>query len=71
MTGFFQEKEGVNSIMRINTSLLVWAGLLIALVTVFMPLSGMTFDAGQNYTFSVTLIGMGLSGKVLQKFKEK
>ncbi len=71
MIGFFQEAEGVNSIMRINTSLLVWAGLLISLVTVFMPLTGMNIDTGQNYTFAVTLISMGLGGKLVQKYGEK
>jgi hypothetical protein len=71
MIGFFQEKENENSIMRVNTSLLIWAGLLISLVTTFAPLVGMQIDTGQNYTFAITLITAGLGGKLIQKPFEK
>ena len=30
MTGYFEEAEGQKSITRVNTSLLVWAGIFIA-----------------------------------------
>lgn len=70
-TGFFQEKEGVNSIMRLNTSLLVWAGLAISIFTVLGKAFGLEVDAGTNFTFAVTLIGIGITGKFVQKFGEK
>ena len=34
MIGFFEEKEGQKSITRVNTSMLIWAGIFIALLTV-------------------------------------
>lgn len=71
MTGFFEEKEGQKSITRVNTSLLVWAGILIALATVASSLFGMEVDTAQNFTFSITLIGSGLAGKLIQKPMEK
>ena len=71
MTGYFEEKEGVKSINRVNTSLLIWAGLFIALFSVFAPAAGLQVDTGQNYMFSLTLIGTGLGGKLIQKPMEK
>ena len=67
MTKFFEEAEGVKSITRVNTSLLIWAGIFIALVTTIAPLLGTQIDMMQNFTFSVTLIGSGLAGKLIQK----
>ena len=71
MTGYFEEAEGQKSITRVNTSLLVWAGLFVALFTVLAPVFSLSVDTGQNYMFSVTLIGTGLGGKLIQKPMEK
>ena len=54
-----------------NTSLLIWAGLFIALYTVIAPAFGMVVDVGNNFMFSATLIGTGLGGKLIQKPMEK
>ena len=67
MTKFFEESEGVKSITRVNTSLLIWAGIFIALVTTISPLFGTQLDMVQNFTLSITLIGSGLAGKLIQK----
>lgn len=67
MTGYFEEAEGQKSITRVNTSLLIWAGILIALITTIVPMFGTQVDAVQNFTFSITLIGTGLGGKLIQK----
>lgn len=71
MTKFFEESEGVKSITRVNTSLLIWAGIFIALATTITPFFGTQVDMMQNFTFSVTLIGSGLAGKLIQKPFEK
>lgn len=70
--GFFQEKEGVYSIMRLNTSLLVWAGMFVLLVTALSGFIGVSTDnAAQNVTIGFGMIGTGITGKFVQKFGEK
>ena len=71
MIGFFQENENQNSITRVNTSLLIWAGIFIALITTIVPLFGTAVDTVQNFTFSMSLIGTGLAGKLIQKPMEE
>ena len=71
MIGYFEEAEGQKSITRLNTSLLIWAGLFIALYTVIAPAFGTVVDVGNNFMFSATLIGTGLGGKLIQKPMEK
>ena len=68
MVGFFQEKEGVNSIMRVNTSLAVYAGLALAVLQGIAPLIGRT--AG-NFDLILMLLGYGFGFKAVQKFGEK
>ena len=70
--GFFQEAENTNSMTRLITFLLVMTGIIIALATVFLPafFEGVEFDYGQNFTFCITLIGAGITGKVVQSFGE-
>lgn len=71
MIGFFEEAEGQKSITRVNTSLLIWAGLFIALYSTVAPVFGVQVDVGNNFMFSATLIGTGLGGKLIQKPMEK
>ena len=72
MVGFFQEKEGVNSAMRLNTSLLVYAGIFVLLFTVVGELIGVPLDnPAQNVTIGFGMIGTGITGKAVSKFSEK
>jgi len=71
MTGYFEEADGKKSINRVNTSLLIWAGLFISLFTVIVPLFGTVVDTGNNFMFAITLIGTGLGGKLIQKPMEE
>jgi len=69
--GFFEEKEGQKSMTRLLTFVLVISGVLIALGTVVSTIMGQEIDAVSNMSFSMALIGSGLTGKVIQKFGEK
>jgi len=71
MVGFFQEKEGVNSAMRLNSSLAVYIGLGIAVFSVVGAAFGLTIDVAQNLTYSLSLIGGGFGFKTMQKYGEK
>lgn len=69
--GFFQEKEGVNSAMRLNSSLAIWAGLFVLLFTVASPIIGIPNEnPAQNITIGFGLVGGGFTGKFVQKFGE-
>ena len=69
--GFFEEKEGQKSMTRLLTFILVMSGVFIALGTVISIIMGQEIDAVSNMSFSMALIGSGLTGKVIQKFGEK
>ncbi len=69
--GFFEEKEGQKSMTRLLTFILVMSGVFIALGTVISTIMGQQIDAVSNMSFSMALIGSGLTGKVIQKFGEK
>jgi len=57
MKQFFQDSDGSLSMMRLLSFILVISGIVCAFVTKNVPLSGM-------------LIGFGVGGKVVQKFKK-
>ena len=57
MKTFFHDSEGNPSMMRLLSFILVISGIVCALVTKSIPLSSM-------------LIGFGVGGKVVQKFKK-
>lgn len=68
---FWTEKDGTPSSMRINSSLLVWGGIIVLLFTVVAPLIPVTIETGTNITIGFGMIGTGITGKVAQKFGEK
>lgn len=69
--GFFQEAEGVNSSMRLNSSLTLYTGLFIIIFTVVAPVLGIKVETGTNLTAGFSLIGAGLGFKTMQKFGER
>ena len=68
MIGFFQEKEGVNSIGRVNSSLAVYAGLALSIFQGLAPLINQSLD---NIDLIIILFSYGFGAKVIQKFGEK
>ena len=68
--GFFQEDVGVNSAMRLNTSLAIWVGLAILLLTAISKAISLPVDAGTNVTIGFGLVGGGLGFKLGQKMNE-
>jgi hypothetical protein len=64
MTGFFEEKEGVKSMGRLLSFILVVAGL--AVVTI-----GVVFRYEQTPALAGSLFGAGILTKMVQKFAEK
>lgn len=69
--GFYQEAEGINSSMRLNSSLTLYVGLGILALTVLSPIMGVSVNTAENITIGFSLVGAGLGFKTLQKFGEK
>ncbi len=67
MVGFFQEADGVNSIMRVNTSLAVYAGLALSVLQGVAPLINRPMD---NFELIIVLFSYGFGFKAIQKFGE-
>ena len=71
MTGFFEEKAGERSMMRLLCFLTLLDGLFICTFAGIKALNGAQ-DALTAFTIGISLVGAGLAGKVTQKmFGEK
>ena len=64
MTGFFEEKPGVKSNNRLNSSIIIYVGLLIAILIV-------CFGLKDFISLPISLVSIGFLQKVVGKFAEK
>lgn len=64
MTGFFEEKEGVKSNTRLNSSIIIYVGLIVAVLIV-------VFDKPDFIPLPISLVSIGFLQKVVGKFAEK
>jgi hypothetical protein len=62
-TGFFEEAPGVKSSTRLNTSIIIYIGLAIAVLIVVL-------DKPAFIGLPISLVGVGAGQKVFQKFAE-
>lgn len=68
--GFFQEKDGSYSMMRLVTFQLVTAGIVVMLAGT----AGALFGKSGGYevlSYGLSLVGAGITGKTVQKFGER
>ncbi|MHA1794665.1 MAG: hypothetical protein ACTSUK_01010 [Promethearchaeota archaeon] len=62
-TGFFEEKPGVKSNTRLNSSIIIYVGLLIGCFALYL-------DKPEFNYLSITLVLIGAGKKVSQKYIE-
>ena len=67
--GFLQEQAGEQSMMRLITMILTMVGVVLCVAASVAGLFGNT-NTGVAVQMGTTLLGIGVGGKVVQKFGE-
>ena len=67
--GFLQEQSGEQSLMRLITMILTMVGVVLCVAAAVAGLFGNT-NTGVAVQMGTTLLGIGVGGKVVQKFGE-